>query len=746
MKKKLLVFVIAFALCTMTLLPMMGGEVNVVAMGTEGAQGQDRPMGKILNSYRQGSGGVPEWVSSAFALSLTKLQGQQGRDLGVTNPATELRLFSADQDDLGMTHVRMDQVQNGVPVLGGQVISHHYANGDHWANGRIFEDARGVNVRPKISPEAAIELAKAALNRKSGFAREPVAELVILPNAIKNESEDRGASLTYKVELLINTDREAGRFFYFVNAHNGKIEWSYDSLENGTGNSQYSGTVNIGTFFTNTFEMNDRTRSGGNLCGSKPGIITSDFQVSNGNTCSPFTDADDIWGNGNLSNRQTAGVDAHFGASKYYDYLLSRFNRQSINGSNYQLACRTFNNGAGVDNAFWDGSVTNYGSGSQGRSWATVDVVGHEFTHGLTQFTSNLIYANQSGGLNESYSDIFGTMLEYYIGINPDYLIGEDVVPGGLRTMVNPKLDGHSIDHISGYVNGMDPHYSSGLQNVAFYLVAEGGNHPTTQVPVKKIGRSNAEQIFFRALTLYLFQSATFADARAACEHATIDLLQPGNPIYFAVQKAWFSTGVGANVSLLSIDDPQEFVKQHYRDFLLREADPSGLAFWTGQITQCGNDAACEDAKRVDVSLSFFYSAEFQQQARAAGLPNPNPPPDFNNQKFVELCYLTYLQRQPDAGGLAFWTNILNSNNNYRGIVRAFLVSTEYRARFSGGPQGCNPQDQINCENNGGIWNPNNCTCFFDPGGGCKQGEIPVKGEDPNVPPQCRPIMLVGGK
>ena len=393
-----------------------------------------------------------------------------------------------------------------------------------------------------------------------------------------------------------------------------------------------------------------------------------------------------------------------------------------------------------MDNAFWDGQVTNYGSGSAGRSWAAVDVVGHEFTHGLTQFTANLTYSGQSGGSNESFSDIFGTMVEYFGAINPDYLIGEDVVPGGLRIMSNPRLDGHSIDHISQYFPGLDVHFSSGLQNVAFYLLAEGGNHPTTGIAVKKIGRGNAEQIYFRALTLYLFPSATFADVRTACEHAVSDLFQPGNPIYFAVQKSWFSVGVGATPSLLSIDDPQQFVAQQYRDFLLREPDSSGLAFWTGQITQCGNDAACEDAKRVDVSRAFFYASEFQQQARAAGLVNPNPPPDFVNRQFVKMCYLVYLQRQPDQAGWDFWTNILNSNNNYFAIVRAFLVSSDYRSRFAGGPQGCNPNDQQNCINQGGTWNPNTCTCTFPPPDPCRPGEVQSgKDDEGRIPIPCRP-------
>ena len=143
------------------------------------------------------------------------------------------------------------------------------------------------------------------------------------------------------------------------------------------------------------------------------------------------------------------------------------------------------------------------------------------------------------------------------------------------------------------------------------------------------------------------------------------------------------------------IDDSSQFVRHHYLDFLLREPDQSGWDHWTGQITQCANpanrlsgetEAQCIDRKRIDVARAFFYAPEFLQQSRAANLPNPNPPPDFNSQEFVRQCYLIYLGRQPDQGGLDWWTSELNNDLangvGYNHIIRAFLVSLEYRSRF----------------------------------------------------------------
>lgn len=143
------------------------------------------------------------------------------------------------------------------------------------------------------------------------------------------------------------------------------------------------------------------------------------------------------------------------------------------------------------------------------------------------------------------------------------------------------------------------------------------------------------------------------------------------------------------------IDDSAQFVRHHYLDFLLREPDQSGWDHWTGEITQCANpanrlsgetEAQCIDRKRIDVARAFFYAPEFLQQSRAANLANPTPPPDFNSQEFVRQCYLIYLGRQPDQAGLDWWTSELNNDLangvGYNHIIRAFIVSLEYRSRF----------------------------------------------------------------
>src|SRR5438094_898413 len=270
----------------------------------------------------------------------------------------------------------------------------------------------------------------------------------------------------------------------------------------------------------------------------------------------------------------------------------------------------------GLAGSFWSQTFKRAsfgdGNGTTTGPLVSLDIVGHEFTHGLTELTAGLSTnpATEAAAANESFSDIFGTMVEFSASAHPNYTIAEDTYFNGtnvLRSMKNPRLDCQfqtpcSLDHYSQYNPAanppMDIHFVSGIQNVAFWLLAEGGPHPSSGVNVKRISRDNAAAIYFRALTTpgYLTSTAHFSDVRAACERAARDIFSAGNPIYQAVQKSWYASGVGGDVPVNSIDNAQSFVRQQYLDFLNREPDQAGSSFWTNEITSCGNDAVCEDA------------------------------------------------------------------------------------------------------------------------------------------------------
>ena len=274
--------------------------------------------------------------------------------------------------------------------------------------------------------------------------------------------------------------------------------------------------------------------------------------------------------------------DAHVYAGYTYDYYFKRFGRHGLNDNDIRvrsLANPVRRTQADLSryftqfpdffvNAFYaSGGVMVYGVGLPpgftlgGQSWnhlsGAIDVVGHELTHGVTEFTSNLIYRNESGALNEAFSDIMGASIEFFFqpagsgDLKADYLCAEDVVkPGGLRSMENPQVFGDP-DHYSrrflGTTDNGGVHINSGIANQAFYLAIEGGTNRTSGLSVQGVGGANREQMekaFYRAFTSMLPTNATFAQARAATIQAARDLYGSNSNAERAVTQAWTAVGV----------------------------------------------------------------------------------------------------------------------------------------------------------------------------------------------------------
>jgi len=253
---------------------------------------------------------------------------------------------------------------------------------------------------------------------------------------------------------------------------------------------------------------------------------------------------------------------AHDGASSVYDFYKDRFDRNSINDADMTVVSGVH---VGVDynNAFWYNDRMWYGDGdgSQFNDLTLAhDVIGHELTHGVTEYSASLVYANASGALNEAWSDILGVASESYMKGNtqPDWKLGEEVMASGgaLRYMNNPTQDGYSTDwypdripFVSSPSSSNDQggvHGNSGIANLAFQLVIDGGTHPRgkSTAVVPSIGLAKAEQIFYRALVTYMSPSTNFAGARTATAQAATDLY--GATEVTAVETAWCAVGVGA--------------------------------------------------------------------------------------------------------------------------------------------------------------------------------------------------------
>jgi thermolysin len=610
---------------------------------------------------------------------------RHGEAAGVRDPEAELTLLTAKQDDLGLTHVRLDQVHKGVPVFGGQIITHLDGTGVRGVTGRAFEGVRGLDTTPALTASQAVEAARAALGDGGGVAREPQAKLVILPA----RDGSPGATLTYQVQIFVeHTDKVPERHEYFVDARDGGIVWHYDSLPTGTGYSLFSGNQYIPT-----------TGSWGNYYMQSPThsySYTYDYPYG-----AIFTDYDDVWGNNTVYNRQTVGVDAHFAMARTWDYYQTRHARCGMNNGCGQTFSAV-HYGTNVANAFYTGGGMYFGDGDGSTSpWVSLDVVAHEFTHGVTEYAAGLQYFDESGAANESFSDIFGTAVEYTVGISPDYLVAEDINWSGIRSLSNPPQFGHP-DHYServyigsGYDNG-GVHFNSGIQNKAFYLLAEGGTHPNNGIFVTGIGREAAERIFYRALEVYVTPSSQFIDVRSACESAASDMYGFDSAQHNSTKQAWCAVGVGAcsggpapetpNATFVSQSVPTSMTagRSYSVSVTMRN---SGSTTWTSDVYRLGS-------QNPQDNTVWGFNRVY--------LPTGTTVPQGSDYTF----YFT-VTAPSTAGSYNFqWRMVQEGVGPFGDFAPNVLVNVTAPPTT-----GCDPYQRDACRADGGRWNSTYCFC-----------------------------------
>ncbi|MFJ8571574.1 M4 family metallopeptidase [[Kitasatospora] papulosa] len=436
------------------------------------------------------------------------------------------------KDAHGTVHTRYERTYAGLPVLGGDLVTHTAANGKSKGVDKATDARISVpSTQPKLKAAASARKVVWAGDGKPALAFETVREGV-------------------------QKDGTPSRLHIITDATTGKKLHSFEAIETGTGNSQYSGQVTLSTTKGGSgFELTD---------GDRGGHKTYDLGQGQTGTGDLVTDADDTWGDGTGGDRQTAAVDAHYGAATTWDFYKNELGRDGIAG-NGKAAYSRVHFGTGYVNAFWDDSCfcMTYGDGADDKSALTaIDVAGHEMSHGLTAATANLDYSGESGGLNEATSDIFGTSVEFFADNTTDpgdYLIGEKIDINGdgtpLRYMDKPSKDGGSADYWDAGVGDLDVHYSSGVANHFFYLLAEGSgaktiggvdyDSPTSDgSTVTGIGRQKAYQIWYKALSVYMTSSTDYAGARDATEKAATDLFGADSAELAAVGAAWNGVNV----------------------------------------------------------------------------------------------------------------------------------------------------------------------------------------------------------
>jgi Zn-dependent metalloprotease len=458
----------------------------------------------------------------------------------------KLTVKSVVTDPNGATHVRYERTIDGLRVIGGDFVSHKNAAGD----------VKSVtwNIRKSVKPSTMTPTIGKATAQKAGLAaakandeKTSAGELVVFQSAT-------GPTLAYEVITEgIKADQTPTRLHTIVDATTGKTLTSWDDIKHGTGNSIFVGSVTIGTTAGTSYTMKDTH-----------GNYATDMNQGTSGTGTTFTDADDVWGNGTQSNRQSAAVDAHYGAGKTYDYYNTQLGRAGI-WNNGTGARSRVHYGQNYVNAFWDGTQMTYGDGSSNANpLVELDVAGHEMSHGVTENTANLNYSGDAGGLNEATSDIFGTGVEWYTNNPsdvPDYLIGEEININGngtpLRYMDKPSKDGASKDCWSSSVGGLDPHYSSGPLNHWYYMASEGTGSKTINGVTYNttscngstftgIGHLKVEKIWYRTLSTYLTSGSNYAAARTGAIKAAKDLYGAGSAECVGVEKAFSGISVPA--------------------------------------------------------------------------------------------------------------------------------------------------------------------------------------------------------
>ncbi|MER5757034.1 M4 family metallopeptidase [Streptomyces sp. NPDC002088] len=459
------------------------------------------------------------------------------------------------KDADGTLHTRYERTYDGLPVLGGDLVVDTAKSG---ATQRVIKATSAAltvsDVTPDITEAAAeqqaVGRAKALGGTKSTADSAP--RKVIWAASGK-------PTLAYETAVGgFQDDGTPNELHVITDAATGKKLYEYQGIKNGIGNTQYSGQVTLTTTQSgSTFTLND---------GARGAHKTYNLNRGTSGTGTLFSQTNDTWGNGTTSNAATAGADAHYGAAETWDFYKNTFGRSGIKNNGVGAYSRVHYGNAYV-NAFWDDGCfcMTYGDGSGNADPLTsLDVAGHEMSHGVTSNTAGLNYSGESGGLNEATSDIFGTGVEFYAANSTDvgdYLIGEKIDINGdgtpLRYMDKPSKDGGSADSWYSGVGNLDVHYSSGVANHFFYLLSEGSgakvingvsyNSPTSDgLPVTGIGRDKALQIWYRALTTKFTSTTNYAAARTGTLAAAGELYGTTSAEYKAVQDAWAAVAVGS--------------------------------------------------------------------------------------------------------------------------------------------------------------------------------------------------------
>lgn len=575
------------------------------------------PAGGITAGTKADPGSLPAKLSPAQRAALLSeadaAKAATAKELGLG--ATEkLVVRDVVQDRDGTTHTRYERTLDGLPVLGGDLVVQETTAGKTLsvtkASKATTAQLKAVGLDPDVAPAAAEKQALGAAKTESS-------------KATKAEKAPRkvvwlgsgSPQLAYETVVGgLQHDGTPNELHVITDAATGEKLYEWQAVHNGTGNTQYSGQVTLGT--APSYTLTDTTRGNHK---------TYNLNRGTSGTGTLFSKSTDVWGNGTPQNLETAGADAHYGAALTWDYFKNVHGRNGLRGDGVGAYSRV-HYGNNYVNAFWQDSCfcMTYGDGDGNvKPLTSIDVAAHEMTHGLTSVTAKLVYSGESGGLNEATSDIFAAAVEFNANNSQDqgdYLVGEKIDIRGngtpLRYMDKPSKDGSSKDAWYSGIGGIDVHYSSGPANHWYYLLSEGSgtktingvnyDSPTSDgLPVTGIGRDKASLIWFKALTTKFTSTTNYAAARTGTLAVASELYGATSPEYAAVAHAWAGINVGARPGG---GNPDPGGKVFENNTVVNIPD-AGAAV-TSAVNVTGITGNAPSTLKVDVNITHTYRGD----------------------------------------------------------------------------------------------------------------------------------------
>jgi Zn-dependent metalloprotease len=461
------------------------------------------------------------------------------------------QLIRSEKDALGWEHSRYQITVNGIAVNDAIFILHMKNGRVIKYNGAIPKNIT-ISTSPSLSESVALAKALSDINATSyrwQEAGEGNASSSFFPKG------DLCIAQTHK-QIGTNTFSLAWKFDVFATAPLSrnyiirKDNRIHHANTNATAATVYRGTRAIVTdSYNGSYRLRETTR----------GLGISTFNMHTGTSyaaATDFTNTTTSWTGTNTARDQYAR-DAHWGAEMTSDFYLNQMGRNGIDGSGFALKLYAHYD-VNYFNAFWDGAEMNFGDGTSPYTPLTsLDITGHEISHGLTQYTANLNYQNESGAMNEAFSDIMGTAVEFYgDSTRANWTMGEDI--GTIfRSMSAPKSYQQPNTYLGQYWytgtqdNG-GVHTNSGVENFWYYILAmgrSGTNDNNNAYNVTGIGRQKATAIAFRMQTVYLVSTSQYTDARFYAIQAATDLYGACSQEVISTANAWYAVGVGSAYS-----------------------------------------------------------------------------------------------------------------------------------------------------------------------------------------------------